>query len=61
MVAGNFSDSQKTFIIKQGEEGTPVAEICCKAGIMYSMAASRAKALKPRSPTTLRLQRMWRV
>jgi len=28
MKASNFSDAQKAFIIKQGEDGTPVAEIC---------------------------------
>ena len=33
MNASKFSDAQKAFIIKQGEEGTPVAEICRKAGI----------------------------
>lgn len=33
MKASNFSDAQKAFIIKQGEDGTPVAEICRKAGI----------------------------
>ena len=33
MKASNFTDAQKAFIIKQGEEGTPVAEICRKAGI----------------------------
>jgi putative transposase len=33
MKASNFSDAQKSFIIKQGEDGTPVAEICRKAGI----------------------------
>ncbi len=27
MKAINFSDAQKAFIIKQGEDGTPVAEI----------------------------------
>ncbi len=32
MKASNFSDAQKAFIIKQGEDGTPVAEICRKAG-----------------------------
>ncbi len=31
---GHVSPSeQKAFILKQGEEGTPVAEICRKAGI----------------------------
>jgi putative transposase len=33
MKASQFSDAQKAFIIKQGEEGTPVAEICRKSGI----------------------------
>lgn len=33
MKASKFSDAQKAFIIKQGEDGTPVAEICRKAGI----------------------------
>ena len=28
MKASKFSDAQKAFIIKQGEDGTPVAEIC---------------------------------
>ncbi len=33
MKASKFSDAQKAYILKQGEEGTPVAEICRKAGI----------------------------
>jgi transposase-like protein len=33
MKASKFSDAQKAFVLKQGEEGTPVAEICRKAGI----------------------------
>lgn len=33
MKASQFSDAQKAFIIKQGEDGMPVAEICRKAGI----------------------------
>ena len=33
MKASTFTDAQKAFIIKQGEAGTPVAEICRKAGI----------------------------
>ena len=33
MKASKFSDAQKAFIIKQGEEGTPVSEICRKAAI----------------------------
>jgi putative transposase len=33
MKASKFTDAQKAFVIKQGEDGTPVAEICHKAEI----------------------------
>ena len=33
MKASRFTDAQKAFIIKQGEERTSVAEICPQAGI----------------------------
>ena len=33
MKASKFTDAQKAFIIRQGDEGAPVAEICRKAGI----------------------------
>ena len=33
MKASQFTDAQKAFILKQGAEGIPVAEICRKAGI----------------------------
>ena len=33
MKASQFTDAQKAFIIKQGEDGTPVAEVCRRAGI----------------------------
>lgn len=33
MKASKFTDAQKAFIIKQGEDGVPVSEICRKAGI----------------------------
>ena len=33
MKASRFSDAQKAFILKQGADGVPVAEICRKAGI----------------------------
>jgi putative transposase len=36
MKASNFSDAQKAFILKQGDDGVPVAEICRKAGISQS-------------------------
>ena len=33
MKASKFSDAQKAFILKQTDDGTPVAEVCRKAGI----------------------------
>lgn len=33
MKASSFTEARKAFILKQGEQGTPVAEICRKAGI----------------------------
>jgi transposase-like protein len=33
MKASKFTEAQKAFILKRGEEGTPVAEICRKTGI----------------------------
>ena len=36
MKASKFTDAQKAFVIKQGEEGTPIAEICRKAVISQS-------------------------
>lgn len=33
MKASKFSDVQKAFILKQGADGIPVAEICRRAGI----------------------------
>jgi len=33
MKASQFSDAQNAFILKQGADGVPVADICRKAGI----------------------------
>ena len=33
MKASRSSEAQKAFVLKQGDEGVPVAEICRKAGI----------------------------
>lgn len=33
MKASRFTDAQKAFVVKQGDDGVPVAEICRKAGI----------------------------
>lgn len=33
MKRSKFTDAQIAFVLKQAEEGTPVAEVCRKAGI----------------------------
>lgn len=33
MKRSKFSDAQKAFVIRQSDDGTPVEEICRKAGI----------------------------
>ena len=33
MKASRFSDAQKAFILMQGADGMPVADVCRKAGI----------------------------
>ena len=33
MKASRFSEAQKAFILKQGADGMPIADICRKAGI----------------------------
>ena len=33
MRASRFTDAQKAFILKQAEDGVPVADVCRKAGI----------------------------
>jgi putative transposase len=33
MKASEFTDAQKAFVVKEGEDGMSVAEVCRKAGI----------------------------
>lgn len=33
MKRSKFTEAQIAFILRQAEEGTPIAEVCCKAGI----------------------------
>ena len=40
MKASKFTDAQKEFIIRQGEDGTPVADICRKAGVSQQPTAT---------------------
>lgn len=39
MEATRFMEGQKAFVLEQGEEGSPVAEICCKAGYCLTRCA----------------------
>ncbi|MZR15353.1 transposase, partial [Maritimibacter sp. DP07] len=49
-----FSDARKAFIIKQGEEGTPVAEICRKAGISQATYFNWKKKYAGLLPTEMK-------
>ncbi len=42
MKASKFSDAQKAFILKQGDDGLPVADICRKAGISQAKAGNQS-------------------
>ena len=44
MKASKFSDAQKAFIIKQGEDGTAVAEICRKARCPIALKSQKTPA-----------------
>ena len=54
MRASKFSDAQKAFIIKQGEEGTPVAEICRKAEISQATYFNWKKKYAGLLPTEMK-------
>ena len=54
MKASKFSDAQKAFIIKQGNEGVPVAEICRKAGISQATYFNWKKKYDGLTPPEMR-------
>lgn len=54
MKASKFSDAQKAFIIKQGEDGAPVAEICRKAGISQATYFNWKKKYAGLLPTEMK-------
>ena len=54
MKASKFTDAQKAFVIKQGEEGTPVADICRKAGISQTTYFNWKKKYAGLMPSEMR-------
>lgn len=54
MKASKFSDAQKAFILKQGEDGVPVGEICRKAGISQATYFNWKKKYGGLLPTEMR-------
>ena len=54
MKASRFSDAQKAFILKQGADGIPVADICRKAGISQATYFNWKKRYDGLLPTEMR-------
>ena len=54
MKASKFSDAQKAFILKQGADGIPVADICRKAGISQATYFNWKKRYDGLLPTEMR-------
>ncbi|MFK4492401.1 putative transposase [Bradyrhizobium sp. USDA 336] len=52
--ASKFSDAQKAFILKQGNDGVAVAEICRKAGISQATYFNWKKKYDGLLPTEMR-------
>jgi putative transposase len=52
--ASRFTDAQKAFVIKQGEEGVPVAEVCRKAGISQATYFAWKKKYAGLMPSEMR-------
>jgi putative transposase len=54
MKASRFSDAQKAFILKQGADGMPVADICRKAGISQATNFNWKRKYDGLLPTEMR-------
>ena len=54
MKASQFSDAQKAFILKQGDEGVTVVEICRKAGISQATYFNWKKKYAGLMPSEMR-------
>jgi len=58
MKASKFSDAQKAFILKQGADGIPVADICRKAGISQATYFNWKRKYDGLLPTEMRLKQL---
>jgi putative transposase len=54
MKASKFSEAQKAFILKQGADGVPVADICRKAGISQATYFNWKKKYDGMTPPEMR-------
>ena len=54
MKASRFSEAQKAFILKQGSDGMPVADICRKDGISQATYFNWKKKYDGLLPTEMR-------
>jgi putative transposase len=54
MKASKFSEAQKAFILKQGSDGMPVADICRKAGISPATYFNWKKRYEGMQPPEMR-------
>ncbi len=57
MKTSKFTGAQKAFIIKQGDEGTTVAEVCRKAGISSATYFNWKKKYAGMLPTGMKRMR----
>jgi putative transposase len=54
MKASKFTDAQKAFVLKQGADGLPVADICRKAGISQATYFNWKKKFEGLTPPEMR-------
>ena len=54
MKASRFSEAQKAFILQQGRDGMPVAEVCRKAGISQATYFNWKKKYDGLTPPEMR-------
>ena len=59
MKASKFSEAQKAFILKQGADGVPVADICRRAGISEATYFNWKKKYDGMTPHEMRRLRQF--